>query len=718
MSTRKTFGLLLALTFCAVLLAQDTNYPPLLVKTGEIARFEGQIPGPERPEKSHDWLADIRNWRRERLNKMGFLDAEYSRPELLWTQKCFVQTLLLAADRFFYDATTRRYTVSRYLDDLEKRYGGVDCVILWHHYPNIGIDNRNQFDLLKDLPGGVTALKQIVSEFHNKRVRVLSGVIPWDQGTRDEGMKDWEALVPLLAEIGADGVYGDTFNEMPRVWRALSDKAGHPLALEPQNALLAGSLVWNNMTWGEEWRYSEVPTISAHKWLERRHMVHIVQRRARDRTEELQHAFFNGTGYVSWENVWGSWNGITDRDAEALRRLAKVERFFPDLLAGPDWEPHAPTLQRGIYASKFPGQGRCLWTFVNRNEYRSEGQQILVPWKSGARAFDLWHGKELTPEFQGQEAILSFEMEEKGYGAVFVTSQDQLSAELRILLGEMHEMGKTPLKAFSAAWKFLPQQLIEIPSAKEAKNGQGDMVLIPQGDFEFRVSGVGIEGGNRVGVGVQYQWEESPRRFHSRKTRIRPFFIDRYPVTNSEFKKFIEATGYHPPDDHNFLKHWRNGSFPTGWDKKPVTWISIEDARAYASWAGKRLPHEWEWQYAAQGKDGRLYPWGNEYSSLALPSPDKGRDPRGPTDVDAFPGGSSPFGVMDLVGNVWQWTDEYNDAHTRFAILRGGSYYQPQGSSWYFPQSLRLDQHGKYLLVAPSLDRSGMIGFRCVRDAG
>ena len=71
---------------------------------------------------------------------------------------------------------------------------------------------------------------------------------------------------------------------------------------------------------------------------------------------------------------------------------------------------------------------------------------------------------------------------------------------------------------------------------------------------------------------------------------------------------------------------------------------------------------------------------------------------------------------MDMVGNVWQWTDEFEDAHTRSAILRGGSYYQPSGSMWYFPQVYRLDEHGKYLLMAPSLDRSGTIGFRCVVD--
>jgi formylglycine-generating enzyme required for sulfatase activity len=243
------------------------------------------------------------------------------------------------------------------------------------------------------------------------------------------------------------------------------------------------------------------------------------------------------------------------------------------------------------------------------------------------------------------------------------------------------------------------------------------MIRIPGGDFVFKVTGVEIEGFNWVGLDVQYPWEDAPRRGHRKLISVQPFYVDQYPVTNEEFKRFVDAVRYHPADDHNFLKDWISGSFPNGWAKKPVTWVSIEDARAYAAWSGKRLPHEWEWQYAAQGSDGRLYPWGNSWDLAMVPEHYEGRGLPGPADVDSHPRGASPFGVADLVGNVWQWTDEYVDEHTRAAVLRGGSYYHPQGSGWYFPLTYRLDQHGKYLLMAPSKDRSGTVGFRCVIDA-
>jgi iron(II)-dependent oxidoreductase len=245
-------------------------------------------------------------------------------------------------------------------------------------------------------------------------------------------------------------------------------------------------------------------------------------------------------------------------------------------------------------------------------------------------------------------------------------------------------------------------------------------VHIPEGDFDFKVSGIEIEGGNDPGADVQYPWEDIPRRFHRHQIRVHSFYIDHTPVTNAEFSKFLDATHYHPKDDHNFLRAWqsgKNGSYPEGWDNKPVTWVSIEDARAYAAWSHKRLPHEWEWQYAAQSTDGRPYPWGNDWNAQALPPVDSGSTMHSPADVTAFPKGASPFGVLDLVGNVSQWTDEYRDPHTRAAILRGGAAYQPSGSLWYFPQTYRLDEHEKYLLMSPGHDRSGTVGFRCVVDA-
>jgi formylglycine-generating enzyme required for sulfatase activity len=374
-------------------------------------------------------------------------------------------------------------------------------------------------------------------------------------------------------------------------------------------------------------------------------------------------------------------------------------------------------LRYGIFASRWPWHQQTLWTIVNRNEYDAEGQQIELEPEEGMRYFDLYHGVELKPERNPNgKTVLSFSIEAHGYGALLATKTAP-EAGVQTLMSKMRELTAKPLAGYSHEWRVLPQQIVPIAATKPTSVTPAGMVKIPAGDFVFKVQGIEIEGSNDAGVDVQYPWEDSPRRFHQHSLQVKSFWIDKYPVTNAEFKKFLDGAHYHPQDDLNFLRDWKGGSFPAGWENKPVTWISLEDARAYAAWAGKRLPHEWEWQYAAQGSDDRTYPWGNDWNASAVPVPDKSRTMRGPDAVDAHPQGASPFGVMDLVGNVWQWTEEFTDTHTRAAILRGGEYYQPQGSIWYFPETYKLNEHGKFLLTAPGLDRSGGLGFRCVQDS-
>jgi formylglycine-generating enzyme required for sulfatase activity len=620
----------------------------------------------------------------------------------------------MVQERYFYDPIAGKYTVDRYLDDLEKRYGEIDAVLIWPTYPNMGIDNRNQHDMIRSMPGGIAGVRQMIADFHRRGVRVLFPMMMWDQGTRALE-KSWpEEIASLMAEIGADGINGDTQDGVPLAFSQAADKSGHPLVFEPEGGPSDEALAWNLMTWGQ-YQFPFVPLVDKYKWLEPRHMVNISDRWNRDKTSDLQFAFFNGVGWESWENIWGIWNGITPRDAEATRRVATIERAMAPFLVSKDWEPLFPMLRYGIYASRWPLGNETLWTIVNRNEYDVKGNQIEVEAMPGMRYFDLYDGEELKPEDEAGKRLLSFSIEANGYGAILSTSAP--NSQVAESMSKMKSMTSTVLASYSHEWKVLPQQIVPIEATKAKGTAPNGMVKVPEGQFVFDVAGIEIEGLNEAGLDVQYPWEDSPRRFHLHPMLTHSFYIDKYPVTNAEFKRFLEVTRYHPKDDLNFLRDWKDSAFPQGWESRPVTWVSLEDARAYAKWAGKRLPHEWEWQYAAQGTDRRIYPWGSEWDAAAVPAPDKSRTMRGPDSVDAHPRGASPFGVMDMVGNVWQWTEEFTDEHTRAGILRGGSYYQPQGSIWYFPQAYKLTEHGKLLLMAPSMDRSGALGFRCVVDA-
>lgn len=673
-----------------------------------------------------DWLNDITHWRAERRIRIGYNGSAYEIPSLQWTQSSFIQPQMMVQDRYFYDPVAGKYTVDRYLDDLQSRYGGIDAVLIWPTYPNLGIDDRNQLDMIRSMPGGIAGVKQMIADFHRRGVRVLFPMMMWDQGTRDPSESWPDAIAHLMAEIDADGINGDTQDGIPAAFFQEAEKANHPLAYQPEGPPHDEAVAWNLMTWGQ-YKFQFAPYVDRFKWLETRHMVNISDRWARDKTDDLQSAFFNGVGWESWENIWGIWNGITPRDAAATRRVATIERAFAPFLTSAGWEPYYPTVAYGVFASKWPSNKATLWTIVNRNEYAVDGMQLSIPALDGAHYFDLYHGVEIVSNMArgGSWVRLSFPIEAHGFGAVLQVVDEPDSSLAPLIaktMAQMKSMTAKPLASYSKDRTILVQKIVDIqptkPRSSSGSTSSSEMVHISGGEFYFVVRGIEIEGSDDDGVDVQYPWEDSPRRFHEHMMHVDAFDIDKYPVTNKEFKVFLDATHYHPKDDLNFLKDWQGGSYPPGWENKPVTWVSLEDARAYATWAGKRLPHEWEWQYALQGPEhDRRYPWGNAWRADAVPLPDEDRTLRGADNVYAHATGISAYGVMDMVGNVWQWTDEYVDEHTRSAIVRGGSYYRPAGSKWYFPQAYQSDQHGKLLLMAPSIDRSGTIGFRCVTDS-
>jgi len=193
---------------------------------------------------------------------------------------------------------------------------------------------------------------------------------------------------------------------------------------------------------------------------------------------------------------------------------------------------------------------------------------------------------------------------------------------------------------------------------------------------------------------------------------LKDYYIDKTEVTNMQFKKFMEATGYQPKDNQNFLKHWKDGTFPQVEANFPVVYVDYWDAKAFAEWAGKALPSEAEWQYAAQGTDGRLFPWGDQWDSA-----NANVGTNGAKAVGSYPKGASPFGALDMSGNVAEMTASFHDDGMHwFSYLRGGSWFQSYYSLWYAENGLLTNnQRLKFWWLNPGFNRSATVGFRCVK---
>jgi gamma-glutamyl hercynylcysteine S-oxide synthase len=201
---------------------------------------------------------------------------------------------------------------------------------------------------------------------------------------------------------------------------------------------------------------------------------------------------------------------------------------------------------------------------------------------------------------------------------------------------------------------------------------------------------------------------------YERDVVVPDIWMDRYPVTNDQFAQFLKATRYRPAHTEAFLRHFINGSPPEGQGNHPAVFVSHDDARAYAAWAGKRLPTEEEWAYAAQPQGEGVWPWGATDPAAELCA----LGGAGTQPVDAHPQGASRFGVEDLVGNVWQWTaDAIDNGRHRTVYLRGGGWYQPpQGIWWVHGGPRPITDHVPLPLFGPGMNRLSTVGFRCVMD--
>ena len=240
------------------------------------------------------------------------------------------------------------------------------------------------------------------------------------------------------------------------------------------------------------------------------------------------------------------------------------------------------------------------------------------------------------------------------------------------------------------------------------------LIRIPGGDFLM-----GTDEADAQRMADQYGWRVTRFRDESppHTVHLDPYYISQFPVTVAQYDRYLQETGAVPPqcwDDPRFKE-----------SSQPVVGVAHYDAEAYASWAGLRLPTEAEWEKAARGNDGRRWPWGNEWDPQRANTRETGVGHPTPVDHYTDAGNVSPYGVCDMVGNVWEWCqDRYADDFYTFSpqsnpictkpivhydahnVLRGGSWYSIAERA---RCAARYDRF-------PQMHRRH-IGFRCARDA-
>lgn len=686
----------------------------------------------------------------------NFDNSLYERPDLRWIRESYLVVLQMAWDREFFDRISGRYTYPDVLRNGMNRFGHIDVFGIWPTWPRLGLDQRNQWDLYRDLPGGIAQLRNFVRLSHQSGTRFFIAYNPWDLSTRKED--HLRGLTRVLKETEADGVVLDTRSSSSAELQLAADSVGKGIVMYSE-----GMAVPRDMQGIISGRVHNAiflsPELNLNKFIKPDFSIF----RVCDVGEDILHreiaiAFFNGYGTeLNMFRPGGRDENYND-DLDFLAKTTFILRQNNDAFLDKNWIPLIGSVEDNVYINQWHSGRKKIFTILNMN---SNGVRKKILWTdadSGMHYVSLWNHENLTPELVDGKLCLPVNAD--GWQASFNGTRREGSvdciAAFPVIMNSSLEGDRIRISSNSpgklVVWKGSPAYgreskefslksdttlsvkdmfgyyegkiVIQLLSEKilmdeniiRIKGGQPwliskvtrtprvseydrNMVLVPGTDFAYSVSAYD----NFIPYPATGNYTH----------KIDSFLIDRFPVTNEQYYEFISASGYRPADTTRYLRHWEYGIYKPGTEKYPVVYVGYDDIRAYAKWAGKRLPTEAEWQLAAQGPDKRLWPWGNEFHATFCNNA-FGKS----TPVDAFSKGASPYGVMDLVGNVWQVTnDMYFNGSYYFLIIRGGSYFRPDSSGWYIQGgSQPLDRTQIMLLISPGFDRSATVGFRCVKD--
>lgn len=728
----------------------DTKLPPAskVTYTMHAAVFKG------------DWQNGLRIMFRDKYlyDLQKFDNSLYEREDLKWIKGSYLIMLQMAWDREFYDRLTGKYNYGDILKKGIEQFGLIDVYGIWPTWPRLGLDQRNQWDLYRDLPGGTKQLRNFVKMSQQSGTKFFIAYNPWDKSTREED--HYRGMAGMIAETEADGVVLDTSGSSSRELQAAADSVKKGVIMYSEGMAITKDMpgiisgrVHNAIFLSPELNLNKLikPDFSIFRVCDvGENIIH----------REIAIAFFNGYGTELNMYRPGGRDDDYRNDMNFLSRTTFTLRQNNDAFLDQDWTPLVETLVDNVYVNRWNSSGKTIYTILNMRSDGIEGKLFRGVSKEGRHWVSIWNHEKITPVIENGTSYIPSGAEgwSKKYSGTRREASIDCIGDFPVLIKSsltgdslrMNSTGKgklviwkgnpsyqTPFKEFRIKHdttlrvrdlfgvfegkivlqlienkRLKDEDILDIEGGKpwlvsrtlateKATTVPEDMVLVPGGEFSFKVTA---------------DDEFMPYPDVSGKTiQVDSFLIDRFPVTNSQYYEFVMSSGYRPADTTRFLCHWKNGTFRQGQERYPVVNLSLEDMKAYAKWAGKRLPTEAEWQLAAQGKDNRKWPWGNEFHG-ALCNNSFAR----PTPVDAFIKGQSPYGASDMVGNVWQMTgDMYFNGSYYMSVIRGGSYYKPE-SSWRYiqggPQSL--DKTQILLMVSPGFDRSSTLGFRCVKDVG
>jgi hypothetical protein len=350
-----------------------------------------------------DWHVAFQTFKK--YIRSGFDFTYYQRPIQEKFRQRFVSHFTFLYDHDIYNPLINEFSIDQFLDEGKLNFGGYDYILLWHDYPRMGIDSRDQFDMYEDLPGGLKGLREMADKAHRRGVQVFIPYKPWDIMKGREDHFHEEAMIAKA--MGADGIFLDTMSESDRAFRDALDEVNPDIVFvaEGRPDLASAQLVTGS--WNQQGEASNrMPSVDLFRFVFPEHNIHNINRGARKRDTLVYNSLFNGVGFIVWEDIFGEINRFSPAERVLITRYNRIIHENRDAYLTANPIPLVDNLREDLFVNAFPIKDKCVYSAyqlgrekVNRQlDNRLIGPFMEVDHPDNWHYIDIWNHQQIKVE--------------------------------------------------------------------------------------------------------------------------------------------------------------------------------------------------------------------------------------------------------------------------------------------------------------------------------
>lgn len=396
-----------------------------------------------------DWHAAFSAFKKYIRSNFDF--TYYKRPIQEKYRQRFVSHFTFLYGHDIYNPASNQFRINEFLDEGELNFGGYDYLLLWHDYPRMGIDDRDQFAMYENLPGGLSGIKKMIDQAHARDVQVFIPYKPWDimRGRKNHFKQE----ARIAKAIGADGIFLDTMSESDIAFRDAVDVFNPNIVFvsEGRPDLEAAQLVTGS--WNQQGNATnKMPNVDLFRFIFPEHNVHNINRGARKRDELIYNALFNGTGLIVWEDIFGEINKFSWNERILIQRYSRIIHENRDAYLTENPIPLVADLRDDLYVNAFPTAEKCVYPAYQLGrenvsriyDNRLIGPFMVVKHPNNWHYVDVWNHQTIPIKKKNDKTFLVFPEEPADVMSCIIGMPENLNVEKNGQLLRIH--ANRPLK--------------------------------------------------------------------------------------------------------------------------------------------------------------------------------------------------------------------------------------------------------------------------------